>query len=337
MQADVSYSGWMYVLSAGVFQGSFMLPMKWTKGWAWENTWLVFAATAYLLCPWLFVWLTVPEAAATYSGVTGSQFAVVIAMGALWGVGALTFGLGVDAVGLSIGFAVILGVASCSGTLVPLLLLGAAPGAASLVLTAAALAVMVAGVVVCSFAGRWKEGAAERRNYAYGIGICVASGLLSSAGNIGFVLGEPIVARARALGADPNFAPNVVWALLTISLFLCNAAYAMRRLIANGTLPRFRVHRPGLNFICGLMMGTLWMLGFAFYGAGTSRLGPLGASFGWSAMMSTMVVTANLLGLWTGEWKGAPRSSLRLLFFGLSLLLAALFGLGYANQLSQAA
>ena len=107
MQADVSYAGWMYVLSAGIFQGSFMLPMKWTRGWAWENTWLVFAATAYLVCPWLLVFLTVPEAAATYAGVTSRQFAIVIAMGALWGIGALTFGLGVDAVGLSIGFAVI--------------------------------------------------------------------------------------------------------------------------------------------------------------------------------------------------------------------------------------
>jgi L-rhamnose-H+ transport protein len=194
---------------------------------------------------------------------------------------------------------------------------------------------MIAGVVVCSYAGRWKEGAAERRNYTTGVAICVVSGLLSSAGNIGFVLGEPIIARARMLGADPNFAPNAVWALLTISLFLCNAVYATQRLLRNGTLLRFRLHRPALNFACGVLMGTLWMLGFAFYGAGTSRLGPMGPSFGWSAMMSTMVVTANLLGLWTGEWNGAPRSSLRLLLAGLALLLVALFGLGYANQISQ--
>jgi L-rhamnose-H+ transport protein len=335
MQADAGYSGWLYVLLAGVFQGSFMLPMKWTRGWAWENTWFVFAATAYLICPWLFVFLTVPQAVATYGGASPGEIATVMAMGALWGVGALTFGLGVDAVGLSIGFAVILGVASCSGTLVPLLLLGANPGPASLAVTFTALAVMILGVVVCSYAGRWKESAVGRK-YGVGIAICVASGLLSSAGNIGFVLGEPIIARARMLGADPNFAPNVVWALLTISLFLCNTAYAGQRLLRNNTALQFRLHRPALNFACGFAMGTLWMLGFAFYGAGTSRLGPLGPSFGWSAMMSSMVLTANLLGIWTGEWTGAPRSSMRTLISGLVLLLAALLGLGYANQLSQA-
>jgi hypothetical protein len=26
--------------------------MKWARNWEWENTWLVFASTAYLLCPW---------------------------------------------------------------------------------------------------------------------------------------------------------------------------------------------------------------------------------------------------------------------------------------------
>jgi len=25
------------VLAAGVFQGGFMFPSKWMKGWAWEN------------------------------------------------------------------------------------------------------------------------------------------------------------------------------------------------------------------------------------------------------------------------------------------------------------
>lgn len=335
MQTDVSYSGWMYVLSAGVFQGSFMLPMKWTKGWAWENTWLVFATTAYLICPWLFVFMTVPQAFAVYAGVDGMRVAMVMLMGLLWGAGALTFGLGVNAVGLSIGFTVILGVASISGTIVPLVLLGARPGTTSLAVTAIALAIMLSGVAVCSAAGRWKEKVSADRSYVRGVAICVASGLLSSAGNIGYVLGEPIILHAKAMGASPNFAPNVVWALLTISLFLCNAVYSMSLLIRNGTLLQFQRYRPALNFACGVAMGTLWMLGFAFYGAGASRLGPLGASFGWSAMMSTMVLTANVFGLYTGEWNGAPRSSMRLLGAGLILLLVALFGLGYANQLTQ--
>lgn len=335
MQTDPQSSGWLYILAAGVFQGSFMLPMKWTKGWAWENSWLIFATTAYLICPWLFVLLTVPEAASTYAAVSGGRIAAVMAMGLLWGFGALTFGLGVDAVGLSIGFAVIIGVASCSGTLIPLLISAVRPSAASMTVTLISLVVMLAGVAICSLAGRWKESTVGKQNGSYrlGIFICIASGLLSSAGNLGFVLGQPIIEEAKQRGADPNFASNVVWALLTISLFICNSIYAGYRLLNNGTLERFRLHWPILNLACGIAMGTLWMLGFALYGAGTSRLGALGPSFGWAAMMSTVVLTANLLGIYTGEWKGAPSASLRKLWLGMGLLLAAMVGLGTANQI----
>lgn len=335
MQIDSQASGWLYVLTAGVFQGSFMLPMKWTKGWAWENSWLIFATTAYLICPWLFVLLTVPEAASTYAAVGSGRIAAVMVMGLLWGFGALTFGLGVDVVGLSIGFAVIIGVASCSGTLVPLLISSVRPSPTGMAITLISLAVMLAGVAFCSLAGRWKESGAGNQSgkYRLGILICIASGLLSSAGNLGFVLGQPIIEEAKQRGADPNFASNVVWALLTISLFLCNFIYAGYRLLKNGTLERFRLHRPLLNLACGVAMGTLWMLGFALYGAGTSRLGALGPSFGWAAMMSTVVLTANLLGIYTGEWRGAPSPSIRKLWLGMGLLLAAMIGLGTANQI----
>ena len=43
--------------------------------------------------------------------------AIVFAFGAAWGVGAITFGLGVEAVGLALGFAVILGVAASAGAI----------------------------------------------------------------------------------------------------------------------------------------------------------------------------------------------------------------------------
>ena len=335
MRNDAQLSGWCYVLLAGVCQGSFMLPMKWAKGWAWENGWLIFATTAYLICPWLFVLITVPEIASTYAAVGSARLAAVMGMGLLWGLGALTFGLGVDAVGLSIGFAVIIGIASCSGTLVPLMLSPTQPSTAGMVVTLISLAVMLAGTVFCSLAGRWKESRAGKQRISYEIGIliCIVSGLLSSAGNLGFVLGQPIIEEARRRGADPNFASNVVWALLTISLFLCNSIYAGYRLLNNGTLELFYRHRPFINLACGIAMGALWMLGFAFYGAGTSRLGALGPSFGWAAMMSTVVIIANLSGIYTGEWRGAPSSSLRKLWFGMALLLVAMIGLGTANWL----
>src|SRR5713226_4072276 len=101
-------SGWLLVLAAGLCQGSFMAPMKLTWGWKWENSWLIFACTAYLICPWLFVAMAAGNPFPIYGAASSGRIGMVMAMGLLWGLGALTFGLGVDALGLSIGFAVIL-------------------------------------------------------------------------------------------------------------------------------------------------------------------------------------------------------------------------------------
>ena len=62
--------GLALVLGAGACQGSFMLPTKWIKGWAWENYWLIFSSTAYLVCPWILALATIPRLFDVYSGVS---------------------------------------------------------------------------------------------------------------------------------------------------------------------------------------------------------------------------------------------------------------------------
>ncbi len=47
-----------------------MLPMKFTRRWEWENTWLVFSFSAYLLLPWLIAWLTLPHLLAIFAATS---------------------------------------------------------------------------------------------------------------------------------------------------------------------------------------------------------------------------------------------------------------------------
>src|SRR5579871_6175936 len=98
-----------------------MAPSKGMRGWAFENYWLFFAVTAYLICPWLLAFSTIPHLVEVYAGTSTASLLAVGVYGAGWGIGAVTFGLGVDALGLALGFALILGVSATTGTLVPLL------------------------------------------------------------------------------------------------------------------------------------------------------------------------------------------------------------------------
>ena len=62
-------------------------------------------------------------------------------------------------------------------------------------------------------------------------------------------------------------------------------------------------------------------------------LGPLGASVGWAIMLSVMLITANLEGFFSGEWKGASREAHGFLLSGIVTLLLAIGVVGYANHL----
>lgn len=336
----MSESQWVGILTVvvgGLCQGSFMLPMKWTRQWDWENVWLIFSLSAYLLCPWVLILTTIPHVFRVFGSVSLGTLVIVSVFGVGWGIGAVTFGLGVAAVGLSLGFAVILGLASFAGAVIPLFLFRYIDlSILKTVILGLSLTLMLAGVVFCSYAGKWKEHTPElgtALSYWKGLVICVISGLLSACGNLGFVFGQTIIDKAHSFGVPNYLAPNLVWALMTVALFVCNSGYASFLLLRNRSGLNF--YKPGtrVNFLYAMLMGALWMGGFFFYGIGARRLGVLGPSLGWAILMSTMVLAANLLGVGTGEWTRAPSKAKMRLGQGLLLLFLAIIGLGYTNHI----
>jgi len=335
--SSAQWIGLWAVLSGGVCQGSFMLPMKWTKQWSWENIWLVFALWAYLLSPWLIVFASIPHPFRVLAVTSAGPLLAVAVFGIGWGLSAVTFGLGVAAVGMSLGFAVIAGLGAVVGTVIPLIFLPSHGFSAwRIVVTSGSLILMLTGVAVCSFAGKWKEERPEpgaTLPYKKGLLVCVISGILSSSGNLGFVSGGEIIRKAQALGVSAYLAPNLVWACLCAFMFLFNAGYSVLLLRRNHSASKFVKKGTGRYFLFGTLMGILWMGGFFLYGAGAGQLGELGPSLGWGILMSMIVLTANLLGILSGEWHGAPVLAKYRLSQGLFLLLLAIAGLAYSNNL----
>jgi L-rhamnose-H+ transport protein len=332
--------GYLLVLAAGVCQGSFMLPMKFARRWAWENTWLVFSATAYLVWPWVFALLTLSHLGATFASISSRSMALVVLFGVGWGLGALTFGLGVDKLGIALGYTIIIGLAASAGSLIPLIVLSPekmvqAQGR----LMAAALLLVLCGIALCSWAGKLRrpEDVASigdpRHSFSLGLGICILSGLLSSCGNLGFAFGSEVVQKAIEHGAPESMAANSLWALLTVPLFLCNAGYCVWLLRKRHTVNQFFQAGTGRYWVLGGLMGFLWIAGFVCYAPGARRLGTLGTSVGWSMMMSMMVISANLWGFLTGEWRGASSRARQLLLSGVAILILAICIVGYANHM----
>lgn len=336
--------GILLILVGGAMQGSFTLPMKFTRTWQWENIWLVYTMVGLLLLPWLAAAWTIPPLLEVYRQADIRTLALALAFGAGWGAGSVLFGLGVDRVGMALGFAIILGLTASVGSLVPMLVLH--PEQLTTVkgqVLILGLIVVVVGLSCCARAGYVKQAvmtpdpSSSSRNqvkhFGPGLLICVLSGILSPMLNFSLAFGEPIAARAIQLGTAPASAPNAIWAPALSAGFVINAAYCVWRLSKNMSWRRFSGRGAWSHWLLGISMGALWMGGISIYGMGTILVGTLGTILGWPVFMAAIIIMANMWGVMTGEWRGAGRQAQRLMATGVVVLIVAVFIIGYGSAL----
>ncbi|MDW8131210.1 MAG: L-rhamnose/proton symporter RhaT [Bryobacterales bacterium] len=334
---DVSWAGLLVVALGAAMQGSFALPQKFIRGWAWEKMWLVYSITAMAALPWLLIAAAIPEAMWAYPAVEDGVLARTAVFGAGWGVGSVLFGLGIARVGIALAFAIIISLTAAVGSIVPLAVLHPEQLATRRgVLLFAGLAVVVAGVILCSRAGAMKEAATKaatsRGGFAKGLAICIASGIASPMMNFSFAFGGPIAEETRRLGAGPSAANFAVFAIAVTAGFVINAGYCLYLLVRNRSWAPGEAGRGLRNAALAMAMGALWLFGFYFYGSGAAWLGAYGPIVGWPVFMTVMVLVANFWGLATGEWRQAPARARRLLAAGIVVLIAALLVIGAAAQ-----
>lgn len=186
--------GFFLILVAGVMNGSFATPMKHVRGWAWEHTWLLWSVTGLLLVPMAAFFATVAHPWEVYRVTDGRSLWMVVLFGLLWGISAILFGVGVARVGVAVGFALILGISSVLGSMIPLL--SKRPEALLEPvgqLTAAGVLLQVVGVGLCGLAShkRARDGNAvlSKRRFWTGLLICFLSGLGAPMVNFGLVFG----------------------------------------------------------------------------------------------------------------------------------------------------
>src|SRR5437868_11099615 len=112
-------AGIVLALVDGLLNGSFAAPTKYTVRWRWENIWALWAVTAFFVVPWIIALATVPHLFTVYNQAGGGTLAMLIMFGAGYGIAAACFGLGVDAIGIALNFAIALGISTAAGSLVP--------------------------------------------------------------------------------------------------------------------------------------------------------------------------------------------------------------------------
>lgn len=330
-------AGLVLLMVAGVMNASFTLPMKFTKKWAWENTWTVWTLFALLILPALTAYLTIPNLGVVYSKAGADVVVMVALCGLAWGVAQVLFGLAVNAIGIALGFAIVLGLSAALGSLIPLIRLHPEKiFTASGLTVIAGVVLVVAGVSICAVAGRMREralGSAEQHKMSFSAGLACAvlSGVCAAAMNFGVAFGGALSRAAEAEGATPAWSINSVWFPLMLagaipSLFYCS--YLMKK---NKTSGNFSLPSTGSYWFLAFVMAVLWFASTIMYGVASGKLGELGAVLGWPLFMSLIVITASVLGIVTGEWKNTGKTPLRIQIAGAGTLVLAVLVLSRAG------
>lgn len=67
--AEHFWLGMLIVFVSGFLNGSFTLPMKYSRAWAWENIWSVYLLVPLLVLPWILAVGFVPNLLQVYCGL----------------------------------------------------------------------------------------------------------------------------------------------------------------------------------------------------------------------------------------------------------------------------
>jgi L-rhamnose-H+ transport protein len=189
----------------GLASGSFYVPYRGVKHWAWETYWLVGGFFSWIIAPWILGFVMTRDLSTVLHEAPASSLFWTYTFGVLWGLGGLTFGLTMRYLGMSLGMAVALGYTAAFGTLIPPIFRGVF---VSEVLGTHSGVIILVGVAVCllgiGFAGaagiskerelspEQKRAAIKEFNLKKGLVVATFSGVMSACFAYGLAAGDPI-------------------------------------------------------------------------------------------------------------------------------------------------
>lgn len=341
--------GFALAVAGGVLMGSFSLPMKRTARWAWETTWLVWAVTALVIVPWGIARATCSGLMSVYAQAGAGTLARIFLFGVGWGLGAVTFGQSISILGMSLAFAISIGLTLALGSLVPMATKPAVFLTAGGRVVTAGIALMVAGVILSALAGRRKEvqrnrasegtdgarASASAGTFLKGLSLCILSGIFNPMINFAHAYADPLKDAARSLGASQGGASDAIWAVALLGGFVTNAVYCSVLLTRNRTWAGYC--RPGTasHWFLAVLMGVTWVLSITLFGRAAAMMGTLGNSAGWAITMGCCIAASNVWGIVTGEWREGRGKPLNTMYAGLAVILLAIAVIGYGNALTE--
>ena len=332
----------------GFAAGSFYIPFKKVRNWAWESYWLVNGFMSWIVMPWVIALVTVPGLLSILREAPKSSILWSYLFGLLWGIGGLTFGLSMRYLGMSLGYAIALGFCAAFGTIIPPIYEGTFDDlitSASGLTMLAGVVVCLLGIVICGWAGisKEKELPDEKKketikefNFIKGLWVAIFAGVMSACMAFGIAAGKPIAKLAVERGVSSLWQNNSIFICIFAGGFTTNFIWCVLLNIKNRTASNYldKTNSPlAGNYVFSALAGMTWYFQFMFYGMGTTKMGKYGFS-SWTIHMAFIIVFSNIWGLIFREWKGSSQRTHIIVFAGILVLILSTFIVGLGNYLA---
>jgi L-rhamnose-H+ transport protein len=232
----------------GLASGSFYVPYRGVRHWAWETYWLAGGFFSWIIAPWLFGLTMTKDLLPVLHEAPATALFWSFFFGLLWGVGGLTFGLTMRYLGLSLGMAVVLGLCAAFGTLMPPIFRGQfmtqVVGTTSGRVILLGIFVCLAGITAAGLAGISKErvmspeqkkATIKEFNLKKGVGVAVLSGVMSACFAYGLAAGDPIKVLSLKHGTPVLWQGLPVLVVVLIGGFVTNFIWCLVLLVRNKT------------------------------------------------------------------------------------------------------
>jgi L-rhamnose-H+ transport protein len=356
------FVGVFYHWLGGFASGSFYVPYKRVRAWSWETYWIVGGFFGWIVCPTLFSLVLTKDLFGVLAQQSSSTLAWTFVFGALWGVGAMTFGLTMRYLGLSLGMGIALGLCAAFGTLLPPLaksVIPSIPGAETLGdiaattsgrITLLGVGVCLGGIAITALAGLSKERHMPAReksqsiaefNFSKGIVVATVAGILSACFAFGLTAAAPIAEASAAAGTPTTwtglpklvvmlvggFATNAVWCAVLNRRNRTGHEYLATASPAAKEAPGAPIPRAANYFWCAAS-GTTWYLQFFFYTIGETKIGAF-AFASWTLHMASIIIFSTMWGWIFREWRGAGAKAHWQLALGIATLIGSTLVIGY--------
>ncbi|MBM3860688.1 MAG: L-rhamnose/proton symporter RhaT [Verrucomicrobia bacterium] len=347
----------------GLASGSFYVPYKGVKKWAWEVYWLVGGFFSWIICPWVLAIILTNDVWGVLRQQSASTLWWTYFFGAMWGFGGLTFGLTMRYLGMSLGMGVALGYCAAFGTLLPPIFKSFMPAVpvpetiaqiaatGSGQVTLAGVAVCLLGIGIAAMAGLTKEKempAEEKKkaiaefHFTKGILVATFSGIMSACFSFALTAGAPIGEASASAGTDTlwtglpklivvllgGFTTNFIWCLILNVRNKTGYQYfsSTLRTAPSQPVPVFS------NYIFSALAGTTWYFQFFFYTMGETQMGQFGFA-SWTLHMASIIIFSTMWGWIFREWKGSSRKAHRLIASGILALILSTIIIGFGTWL----